>query len=463
MEDLHVIHEKTPATQLENLENEDPAHASATTDSTESTESSASKRGPAFFAPLRIANFRRLIAGQTISKLGDQFYFIAIPWLVLRSTSNPIALSLVLGISSITLGIFTLIGGVLADRYGPRALMLGSDSARLIIMCALAAVAIFTTPPLWVIGALSALLGLAGGLFYPASGAMTPHLVPSDDLQAANSFEQLTFQSSNFVGPGIAGVILSATRLTFGFVVDALSFVASVISLAWIKMPAPPRAAPSEDGGSAATGQKQPKGSSPLAALGAAFSFLRQSPFLSMLFVLSFLGNFAVGGVFEIATPLLFMQNYGVVAGPQAFGLAVAGFGLGSIIGAVAAGVASKIHHKSVISLAAILPCAVFISAIPFVSGTIITAAFFAGAGFFLGISNVLIITVIQTLIPLDMMGRMMSLTMLGSLVGSPISIFVYGTAATVVPIPWLFLAGSSLIALVACFALTRKVSWRSA
>src|SRR5262245_27388915 len=121
MEDLHVIHEKTPATQIETLENEDPAHAS---DTSESGESSPSKRGPAFFAPLRIANFRRLIAGQTISKLGDQFYFIAIPWLVLRSTSNPIALSLVLGISSITLGIFTLIGGVLADRYGPRALML---------------------------------------------------------------------------------------------------------------------------------------------------------------------------------------------------------------------------------------------------------------------------------------------------------------------------------------------------
>src|SRR5215469_194729 len=247
-----------------------------------------SKRGIAFFAPLRLANFRRLIAGQTISRLGDQFYFIAIPWLILRATSDPLVLALVLGLSSLTLGIFTLVGGVLADRYGPRALMLGSDCARLIIMGVLAGLAIFSTPPLWVIGLLSALLGLAGGLFYPASGAMTPHLVPTDDLQAANSFEQLTFQSSNFVGPGIAGVILSATRLTFGFVVDALSFVASVVSLAWIKMPAPQRAAPTEDGGPAATGEKQQKGSSPLAALGAAFSFLGRTPFLLLLFVLSF-------------------------------------------------------------------------------------------------------------------------------------------------------------------------------
>src|SRR5215469_17664916 len=216
-----------------------------------------SKRGIAFFAPLRIANFRRLIAGQTISRLGDQFYFIAIPWLILRTTSDPLVLALVLGLASLTLGVFTLVGGVLADRYGPRALMLGSDSARLVIMGILAGLAIFSTPPLWVIGLLSALLGVAGGLFYPASGAMTPHLVPTDDLQAANSFEQLTFQSSNFVGPGIAGVILSATRLTFGFVIDAVSFLASVISVAFIRMPARPHSPSESRTGDAAQNQKQ--------------------------------------------------------------------------------------------------------------------------------------------------------------------------------------------------------------
>jgi predicted MFS family arabinose efflux permease len=417
------------------------------------------KRGPSFFAPMRIGSFRLLIGGQTISRLGDQFYFIAIPWLVLRATSSPIALSLVLGFSSMTLGVFTLIGGVLADRYGPRNLMLGADTARLLIMSVLAALAFFSTPPLWMIGLLSALLGLAGGLFYPASGAMTPHLVPVDDLQAANSFEQLTFQSSNFVGPGIAGVILSATRLTFGFVVDAVSFLASVISLAAIRMPVARKEASSE---SEQEGREAGKKQSGLAAFGAALAFLRRTPFLSMLFVLSFLGNFAVGGVFEIATPLLFKERVGIVAGPQAFGLAVAGFGLGSIIGAVAAGVASNLRHKAAISLITILPCVVCVSTVPFVHGTLVTAAVFAGVGLFLGISNVLILTVVQTLIPLDMMGRMMSLTMLGSLLGTPLSIFVYGAAATIIPVPWLFVAGSSLLGIGALIGLAQKVTWQS-
>jgi predicted MFS family arabinose efflux permease len=418
-----------------------------------------SSRGIAFFAPLRIANFRRLIAGQTISRLGDQFYFIAIPWLVLRTTSDPLVLAVVLGLSSLTLGVFTLVGGVLADRYGPRTLMLGSDSARLVIMGVLAGLAIFSTPPLWVIGLLSALLGVAGGLFYPASGAMTPHLVPTEDLQAANSFEQLTFQSSNFVGPGIAGVLLSATRLTFGFVVDAVSFLASVISLAFIHMPPRPRTpGESTTSDSAAKNQKQ----SGIAAFRDALRFLRGTPFLLLLFGLSFLGNFAVGGLFEVATPLLFKERVGLVAGPAAFGLATAGFGLGSIIGAVAAGVAAKIRHKAVISLIAIIPTVAFIILVPFIPGTIAAAALFGGVGVFLGISNVLLITVVQTLIPLHMMGRMMSLTMLGSLVGSPVSIFAYGVAATLVPIPWLFVIGASLLGFGVILGLVNKVTWQS-
>ncbi len=427
------------------------------------------KRRLAFFAPMRIGNFRLLIGGQTISRLGDQFYFIAIPWLVLRATSNPIALSLVLGFASITLGLFTLIGGVLADRYGPRTLMLGSDIARFIIMAALAALAILTTPPLWAITALSALLGVAGGLFYPASGAMTPNLVPTEDLQAANSFEQLTFQSSNFVGPGIAGVILSITRLAFGFVVDTVSFLASVITLFLIRMPARSQAAATTVSATTATaaGDGQPaqpgKKQGGLAAFGEALGFLRSNPFLLTLFGLSFIGNFAVGGLFEVALPLLFKQRVGVVAGPQALGLAIGGFGLGSIIGAVIAGVASKIHHKSLVALAILLPTIVMMAAIPFIGGTLSVAGLMAGIGVFLGISNVLIITVMQTLIPLDMMGRMMSLMMLGSLIGSPLSIFAYGAAATVVALPLLFIAGGALMGVALLIGLTQKTMWQAA
>src|SRR5262249_41447135 len=161
-------------------------------------------------------------------------------------------------------------------------------TARLLLMAALAALALLTTPPLWALVLLSALLGIGGGLFYPASSAMTPFLVSRDNLQAANSFEQLTFQTGNFAGPGLAGVVLGATRLAFGFVIDAISFVVSVLSLFFIRVA--PRSAAADPG--AKERPARPRGG--LRDLAEAFRFLRRTPFLATLLSLSIVANFGV-------------------------------------------------------------------------------------------------------------------------------------------------------------------------
>lgn len=417
-------------------------------------------RSGGFFSPLRMANFRRLIAGQTISRLGDQFYFVALPWLVLRVSDVAHAaasLALVSGVSAAMLGLFTLAGGVLADRYGPRALMLGSDVARLITISVLAALALVSTPPLWVLILLSALLGIAGGLFYPASSAMVPFLVPARDLQAGNSFEQLTLQVSNFVGPGVAGVVLGATRLALGFVIDAVSFLASVVSLLLIRMPRQARDA------RAATQPVERRKDSGLHDLGEAFQFVRSSQFLFTLLSLSLLANFAVNGLFEVALPLLLKQWVGIANGPWALGVTIGGFGLGSVIGAVTAGMATRLRHKALVAIAPLLPVAALIGGAPFLGGVLPLAGAFAVIGVLIGLSNVLFITVIQRLIPMEMMGRMMSFVMLGSFVGTPLSIAAYGVAASVVPdVAWLFVAGGGLFVIAGLLALTQRVFWQA-
>jgi MFS family permease len=411
--------------------------------------------GGRFFAPLRVAGFRLLIGGQTISRLGDQFFVIAIPWLVLRVTQAPFALALVLGASAVTTGLFTLVGGVLADRLGPRALMLGSDVARFVLMAALAALAILTTPPLWALIVISALLGIGTGLFYPASQAMVPFLVPREDLQAANSFEQLTMQSSNFVGPGLAGLLLGATQLAFGFVVDAASFAVSVVSLVFVRVARRPgreaEERPAAQGGLAGG----------LADLGEAFRFLGRTPFLLTLLGLSLLGNFALQGMFEVALPLLLKQMVGVADGPRALGIIVSGFGLGSILGVIAAGVAHGIRHKPLVGILLIMPQIGLMAWIPFVGSVYGIAGLFAATGLLLGASNVLFITVIQRFIPIEMMGRMMSIALLGSFVGGPLSIFAYGAVASLVPqIAWLFIGGAALLAVGGGLALTNRQFW---
>jgi len=415
------------------------------------------QRKGSFLAPLRVGNFRLLLAGQTVSRIGDQFYFIAIPWLVLRVTNDPLALALVIGSSASAMGLFTLVGGVLADRFGPRALMLGSDVARLLIISVLAALAFLTTPPLWSLAVLSGLLGIGGGLFYPASFAMTPFLVRRDDLQAANSFEQLTNQVSNFAGPGLAGVVLGAAQLALGFVIDAASFIVSVLSLLFIRVKRHGVAGATEEKAQAAEGRGG------LGGLGEAVRYLRRTPFLATMFSLSIIANFGVTGMLEVAIPLLLKQLVGVEKGPQALGILVSVFGLGSILGIVAAGLANKVRHKAIVGVFLFMPIAGLMAWMPFVGSVYGLAGIFGVAGVLLGASNVLFITVMQRFIPMELMGRMMAFMLLGSSVGGPLSIFAYGAAATVVPqISWLFIGGGAIIAVVGVFALTKRVIWRT-
>src|SRR5258706_771055 len=216
-----------------------------------------------FLTPLHRSSVRRLLAGQTISRLGDHFYFGALPWVVLRVVDAPLALSLVLGTSAVPLGASTLVGGVLADRSGPRNLMLGADVLRLAVVGVLAACVLVFGPPLWLLITLAALLGIGGGLFYPASAAMMPFLVPEEELQPANSPDHLTLQTSNFVGPSVAGALLAVAQLALGFLLDARSFAVSVASLFAIPLPkrttAPARqasaAAAGRGGGNAGPGE----------------------------------------------------------------------------------------------------------------------------------------------------------------------------------------------------------------
>lgn len=418
-------------------------------------EAPAPKHG--LLAPLRIANFRRLFSGQLISRLGDNFYYVALPWLVLRATSEkqaPVALSLVLGSYAVAMGVFTLAGGVFADRYGPRALMLVTDAWRLLTVTALAVLTLTTTPPLWLIATLAASLGVGGGLFYPASVAMIPHLVPGEDLQAANSFDQMGMQLSNLLGPSGAGFILAATRVAFGFVIDAVSFAASLLSLAAIRMPA--RSVEARDKNEPANAERGSGG------LGEVVHFLRGMPFLVLVVIVSLVLNFAVNGLVDVAMPLFLRHQVGITAGPRAFGIIIGGFGLGSVVGALIAGSASKIRRKSLVAVLALIPAGALVALTPAVGNPYAIAGLFCGAGLFIGLGNVLIITVAQKFVPLHMMGRMMSVLMLGSFVGTPLSIVMYGYLATIVPsIGALFVIGGSLFVVTSVIAACNKQTWQ--
>src|SRR5215471_2771859 len=115
-----------------------------------STQAQAKTRNP-MAVVMASRNFRLLVVGQGTSLLGDQFYLIAMPWLVLQRTGDPLALGAVLALAGLPRAIFMLLGGALTDRFSPRVIMLASDLARLVLMVGLATLALTQSVETWML------------------------------------------------------------------------------------------------------------------------------------------------------------------------------------------------------------------------------------------------------------------------------------------------------------------------
>jgi len=148
----------------------------------------ATKTSPA--SVLRNRNFRLLWIGEGISLLGDQFYLIALPWLVLSLTGNPLAVGTVLATAGIPRALFMLLGGALTDRFTPRRLMINSNLARMTLTALLAILVATDLIQLWVLYALALFFGLADAFFFPAQTSIVPKLVDRSQLQAGNAMIQ---------------------------------------------------------------------------------------------------------------------------------------------------------------------------------------------------------------------------------------------------------------------------------
>ena len=126
---------------------------------------------------LKIRNFRLLWIGEGISLLGDQFYMIALPWLVLSLTGNALAVGTVMAMAGIPRALFMLVGGALTDRFTPRKLMISSNLVRMVLTGLLAALVAMNLIQLWMLYALALFFGLADAFFFPAQTSIVSQLV----------------------------------------------------------------------------------------------------------------------------------------------------------------------------------------------------------------------------------------------------------------------------------------------
>jgi MFS family permease len=184
--------------------------------------------------PLSVPGFRLLTAGQFTSTIGDYCYAVALPWLVLSGGGSAASLGIVLACYGIPRALLMMPAGSLADRFGPRRVMLASDFARCLLTAVFAVLAAAHASSLLAVAPLAVLLGACSALFMPASMAMMPSLVESSRLTSANAVYTGFVQAGSMLGPVIGGILVAAIGASTAFAVDAGSYLVSAVTLGFI-------------------------------------------------------------------------------------------------------------------------------------------------------------------------------------------------------------------------------------
>lgn len=177
----------------------------------------------------------RWIAAYTCSVSGDSAYFVTLSWAASRSL-GPAAAGVVLAVGAVPRALLMLGGGVVADRFGPRRVLIGSDLVRCVLVVG-AALAVVGRVHFGVLAALAIGFGVVDALFMPAVGALPPVLVAADQLARVQGMRVLAVRAANLAGPVLAGCVLGVGGASVSFLAAGALFAASLLGLVTLRIP----------------------------------------------------------------------------------------------------------------------------------------------------------------------------------------------------------------------------------
>ena len=156
----------------------------------------------------RDPNVLRWLGGYTSSAIGDNVYYIALSWAAVQA-GTPAQAGLVTAVSAVPRALLMLGGGVLADRYGPRRVVLGSSTARCLLVVTAAGMLLATSPGLWALGAVAVLFGVVDAVFLPAVGALPARITGRGQLASVQGMRGLATRLANVLGGPLGGLAVA--------------------------------------------------------------------------------------------------------------------------------------------------------------------------------------------------------------------------------------------------------------
>jgi MFS family permease len=362
---------------------------------------------------LRHRDFRLLWMGQSVSLIGDGIYLVAIAWLVYDISNEPGALAIVGLTWTLPMVIGLLLAGVLSDRFERRRLLVLSDLIRCAAIGAIAALALADVVELWHVIVLVVVYGAGEALFLPAFSAIVPDVVPREQLLHANTLRELMEPLGlRFAGPALGGLLITVFDVGTAFLVDALTFLASAIVVSLMTRQPPPR----EERHSLRTD------------LSEGFTYVRAHAWLWATLAGAALFLLVTYGPFEVLLPYIIRNDLGGSA--ATFGTVMAAGGLGSIAAALLLSRTGAPRRHVTFMWAAwgfgtVLDIGLAISTAAWQMCAIAFFSFgFATAGM------VVWSTLMNTLVPAEMLGRVSSLDWFVSIGLTPLSFALTGPVA---------------------------------
>jgi predicted MFS family arabinose efflux permease len=391
------------------------------------------------FRAFHYYDFRLMWIGACTSTIGTWMQILAQSWLVYKLSNSSVYLGLDAFFGQIPIFLFSLFGGVFADRTSRRSLLLMSQVVQLTCAFTLAGLVTGGVVQVWHIWCLSFTVGTAQAFGGPAYSALIPTLVDKEDLQNAIALNSIQFNVARVVGPALGGITLAKLGAAWCFTLNGISFVAVIITLLLIR----PSFVP------------QKSAESVLDSMREGIQFLRRKE--GMLSLMS-VGFFATMLSFPLITFLPVMAREVFHGGPNTFTLFLCASGLGSITGALLVAAIQTQRGLAQRSLFVMLALGVAVAAFGVSRNLPLSTAFVFAAGATMMVVLTLNTSLVQLYVSDAMRGRVMSVYNVSFRTGVPVGSLLSGFLIKRTSAPSIMLAnGCVLIALAMYFLLVQR------
>ncbi len=379
----------------------------------------------------RDRNALRWLTAYTASLVGDSVYFLALGFAAAR-TVGPAQVGLVMAAGAVPRAVLMLGGGVVADRFGPRRVVIGSDATRCVLVLAAAAVVAVDSTGLRLLVVLALAFGVVDALFMPAVGALPPRLVGAGQLARLQGLRTLAMRLGEVGGPPLGGLAMGLGGAGAALGTAGVLFAISVPLLVTTRMDRPP-ARPADGPAAPATAWQE---------LCDGLRYLRRHRLLGALVLSGAISELGMNGPLNVGLVLLSQSRGWGAAG---YGWIVAAFGAGSTCGALLLTVRGRMERAGAVQIGTLFSSGALLGVLPFLPG--LSGAVLAGltAGAVCGLCGGLANSLIQTAADPAYLGRVTAVMSLTGVGLSPLAYPLFGAAVAAWGAPSVFVGSACL------------------